>query len=163
MDFLRENWFQIAAGLTALCLLIFNIILSCRLRAYKKLTRLVQGGTVEEHIVALGERLGAQQRAISENRDAIADLRQQVSCFPHHWHLERYNAFENTGSDLSFSLALLNDMKDGFVLTGIFGREDTRIYAKPVNAGKSAYHLSEEEELAIKKAIKTNADHRERG
>ncbi|HPZ22965.1 MAG TPA: DUF4446 family protein [Bacillota bacterium] len=163
MEFLTENWFQIAAGLTALCLLIFNIILSCRLRSYKKLTRLMQGGTVEEHIVALEERLDAQQLAINDIKDAISGLRQQISRFPHHWHLERYNAFEKTGSDLSFSLALLNDMKDGFVLTGIFGREDTRVYAKPINAGQSLYHLSEEEELAIKKAMKTKADYRERG
>lgn len=163
MDFFLENWFQIAAGFTALCLLIFNIILSCRLRSYKKLTRLMQGGTIEKHIVGLEERLRIQQQAVSEVKDTVAGLQQQVAGFPHRWHLERYNAFENTGSDLSFSLALLNDMEDGFVLTGIFGREDTRIYAKPVTAGKSSYHLSEEEVLAIKKAMKNKADHRERG
>lgn len=163
MDFLLEYWFQIAAGIIALSLLIYNIILSCRLRSYKKLTRLMQGGTVEEHIVTLEERLRSQQQAISDVKDTASGIQEQISRFPQHWHLERYNAFENTGSDLSFSLALLNDTEDGFVLTGIFGREDTRIYAKPVVGGKSTYHLSEEEMLSIKNAMKTKKSPRERG
>lgn len=163
MDFLLEYWFQIAAGLMAMCLLIYNIILSCRLRSYKKLTRLLQGGTLEEHIVALEKRLCSQQQAISNVKDTVSGLQKEISLFPQHWHLERYNAFENTGSDLSFSLALLNDIEDGFVLTGIFGREDTRIYAKPVSAGKSSYYLSEEEMLAIKNAMKTTQNRRGRG
>jgi hypothetical protein len=163
MDFLMEYWFQISAGLMALGLLIYNIILSCRLRSYKKLTRLMQGGTVEEHIVALEERIRSQQQAISDVKDTASDILEQISHFPQHWHLERYNAFENTGSDLSFSLALLNDTEDGFVLTGIFGREDTRIYAKPVVAGKSTYYLTGEEMLSIKNAMKTKKNPRKRG
>jgi hypothetical protein len=68
----------------------------------------------------------------------------------------RYNAFDKTGSDLSFTLALLNDQMDGFVLTSIFGREDSRVYAKPLLGGKSQYALSQEEQQAIKAAMKNN-------
>ncbi|MDD4657494.1 MAG: DUF4446 family protein [Eubacteriales bacterium] len=155
MDFLKEYWFQIAAGLTAICLLIYNIILSCRLRAYKKMTRLLKGGTLEEHILELEKRFQSQQQTIGHLGDTVAAVQTRISRFPQHWHLVRYNAFEKTGSDLSFSLALLNDKADGFVLTGIFGREDTRIYAKPVLNGKSQYNLSEEENLAIKTAMES--------
>lgn len=153
MDFLKEYWFEIAAGLTAVCLLIYNLVLSFRLRAYKKMTRLLQGGTLEEHINGLENRFQSQQQTIGHISDKVAAVQTQISRFPQHWHLVRYNAFEKTGSDLSFSLALLNDQADGFVLTGIFGREDTRIYAKPVLAGKSQYNLSDEENLAIKTAM----------
>lgn len=67
--------------------------------------------------------------------------------------LSRYNAFENTGSDLSFSLALLDEAGDGVVLTSIFGRDESRLYAKPVVQGKSTYALSKEETDTIKQAL----------
>lgn len=155
MDYLQLYWFEIAAGLAALCLLTYNIILSCRLRAYKKMARLLKGSTVEEYVTNLERQFMLQQQAIDQINEEIAAVQARISQFPQHWHLVRYNAFENTGSDLSFSLSLLNDRADGFVLTGIFGREDTRVYAKPVSGGKSQYNLSDEELLAIKTATKT--------
>jgi hypothetical protein len=65
----------------------------------------------------------------------------------------RYSAFQDTGSDLSFSLALLDEKNNGVVMNGIYSREMSNIYAKPVEAGKSSYTLSEEEQQAIKKAM----------
>ena len=65
----------------------------------------------------------------------------------------RYNAFKDTGSDLSFALAMLDDKNNGVILNGIYSREMSNIYAKPVENGKSSYTLSEEEKMAIDKAI----------
>ena len=67
--------------------------------------------------------------------------------------LMKYNAFKDVGSDLSFALAILNNQNDGIVLNGIYSRETSNIYAKPVIKGESTYTLSEEEKEAIKKAI----------
>ena len=68
----------------------------------------------------------------------------------------RYNAFKDVGSDLSFTLAMLDENDDGIVLNGIYSREMSNIYAKPVEKGKSKYTLSEEEKEAIKKAVESN-------
>lgn len=65
----------------------------------------------------------------------------------------RYNAFKDTGSDLSFALALLDEKNNGVVLNGIYSREMSNIYAKPIENGKSSYTISEEERQAIDKAI----------
>ena len=67
--------------------------------------------------------------------------------------LVRYDAFEDVGGRLSFSFALLDDHGGGVVVTSINGRQDTRVYAKPVTEGKSPYNLSVEEEEAIKQAL----------
>ncbi|TMK44902.1 MAG: DUF4446 family protein [Actinobacteria bacterium] len=67
--------------------------------------------------------------------------------------LVRYDAFEDVGGRLSFSCALLDDKGNGVVVTSINGRQDTRVYAKPVTARKSGYNLSVEEEEAIKQAL----------
>lgn len=61
----------------------------------------------------------------------------------------RYNAYKDTGSDLSFALAILNDNNTGIVLNGIYGRDTSNIYAKPVVKGNSEYALSKEEKEAI--------------
>ena len=68
----------------------------------------------------------------------------------------RYSAFQDTGSDLSFTLALLDEHDNGVVFNGIYSREMSNIYAKPVENGNSKYTLSEEEQEAIKRAIETD-------
>ena len=70
----------------------------------------------------------------------------------------RYNAFQDTGSELSFALALLDRENNGVVLNGIYSREMSNIYAKPVKEGKALYKISEEEDQAIKKAIRNKKE-----
>ena len=65
----------------------------------------------------------------------------------------RYNAYKDTGSDLSFTLALLDENNDGVVLNGIYSREMSNIYAKPIKNGNSTYKMTDEEKEAIKRAI----------
>ena len=67
--------------------------------------------------------------------------------------LIRYDAFEDVGGQLSFSAALLDEHGSGLVLTSINGRQETRVYAKPVAEGASTYNLSLEEEEAIRRAM----------
>ena len=72
--------------------------------------------------------------------------------------LLRYDAFEDVGGRLSFSCALLDDHGTGVVLTSINGRQDTRVYAKPVTDRASTYNLSIEEEEAIRQAMASPAE-----
>ena len=65
----------------------------------------------------------------------------------------RYKAFEDVGSDLSFSIALLDEKNDGVMLTGIYGRMESTTYAKPIDKGISRYDLSEEELQALSEAM----------
>lgn len=67
----------------------------------------------------------------------------------------RYNAIENVGADLSFAIAVLDEYNNGFVLNGIYSRDGSYTYAKPIQNLQSKYKLSEEEQEAIKKAITT--------
>jgi hypothetical protein len=68
--------------------------------------------------------------------------------------LVRYDAFDDVGGRLSFSCALLDEHGSGVVLTSINGRQDTRVYAKPVQTGSSTYNLSLEETEAIARAMR---------
>ncbi len=68
------------------------------------------------------------------------------------FNLIRFNPFDGMGGDQSFSLCLLDKEDNGFVITSIFTKQGTRIFAKPIEKGKSNYELSEEEKKAIEKA-----------
>ena len=70
----------------------------------------------------------------------------------------RYDAFDDTGSNLSYALALLNREGDGVVLTSIYSRTDTRTYGKAVERFKPAANASEEELAAIEIARGTTSN-----
>ena len=63
----------------------------------------------------------------------------------------RFNAFNDTGSDLSFAIALLDGNNNGVVITSLFGRNESRVYAKPIQNGQSTYLLTTEEKEALNK------------
>lgn len=65
----------------------------------------------------------------------------------------RFNAFEDMGSDLSFSIALLDHQNNGVVISSIYSRSDSHTYAKPIVSGASSYFLTEEEKQALMQAI----------
>lgn len=62
----------------------------------------------------------------------------------------RYDAFRDLGGMMSFSVALLDDRGNGIVMSSIYGRAESRTYAKPVVERGSSYELSPEEKEAIR-------------
>ena len=67
--------------------------------------------------------------------------------------LVKYDAFHEMGGKLSFSLVLLNEMNDGFVLNAMHSREGCYTYIKEIVSGNSIIVLSEEEKEALEMAI----------
>ncbi|MFD9944585.1 DUF4446 family protein [Nonomuraea sp. NPDC059023] len=64
----------------------------------------------------------------------------------------RYDALEEMTGRLSFSIAMINGLGDGIVLTSINGRSETRTYVRPVVGGKGKTPLAPEEEEAVRAA-----------
>ncbi|HEX8916988.1 MAG TPA: DUF4446 family protein [Chloroflexota bacterium] len=71
-----------------------------------------------------------------------------------HVGLVRFSPFHDTGGDQSFALAILDSRADGVVVTALHSRTDSRLYAKPVEGGRSTYSLSPEESEAIERALR---------
>jgi hypothetical protein len=106
-------------------------------------------GVLEGHARQI-QRLEGAVRSLS-----ATDRRQEelIEGAVRHVGLVRYDAFEDVGGRLSFSCAMLDDHGTGVVVTSINGRQDTRVYAKPIVDGRSQYNLSVEEEEAIRQAL----------
>ncbi|RLC98606.1 MAG: hypothetical protein DRI77_04655 [Chloroflexi bacterium] len=73
--------------------------------------------------------------------------------------LVRFRAFQDTGGDQSFSLALTDGEGNGVVVSALYGRGATRIYAKPIQGWLSPKPLGEEEEQALAEARRSIVGH----
>lgn len=149
----------IVLGLVALVLILIIIITVNTVKMNKLKKRFEkfmskEDVNLEELLVQYTKKLNVllqneeeMQTSIEHMEKVIKDCIQKVG-------VVRYQAIQNMGADLSYTIALLNENNDGVVLNGIYGRDGCYTYAKPIKEGKSSYNLSEEEEEAIEKAIK---------
>lgn len=119
---------------------------------YRKLTRGINNKNLEEIIVNYLDNIDEVKEIahdVKNRQDSIDEKLKE--CFQK-ISILRYKAFDDVGSDLSFSIALLNENNDGVILTGIYGRHDSTVYAKPIDEGISRYDLSDEEEEVLQNA-----------
>ena len=108
---------------------------------------------LEAVISKLHEKIDRMESISAKNEQAVGQLQQKTANMKGHVAVLRYNAFAERGSDLSFSVALLDYNNSGVIITGIYGRNDSTTYAKPIDKGISRYDLSEEESLVLKDAM----------
>lgn len=116
---------------------------------------------VRKDILELQKDLAAAQNEletrVATERDSIGqtvdDVTKAVGTMLRRIALVRYDAFEDLGGRLSFSLAILDDNGNGITLTSIASTSDTRLYAKSLTAGVGEHTLSAEEEQAVKAAL----------
>lgn len=108
---------------------------------------------LEELLVKYTEELNTYSQQEKQMQASVEHMEKVVKECVQKVGVVRYQAIQNTGADLSFTVALLNENNDGVVFNGIYSRDGCYTYAKPIVEGKSSYNLSEEEEQAIEKAI----------
>jgi hypothetical protein len=120
---------------------------------YRKLMRGVNNKNLEELIVGYLDKIDAVKSDSEKLGLAYNELDKRVKGCMQKVSMIRYRAFEDVGSDLSFSIALLDDNNNGVILTGIYGRHESTTYAKPIDKGISRYDLSDEEKQVLEKAM----------
>lgn len=120
---------------------------------YRKFMRGSDSKNIEEIINGYMDKIDIVEKESKELKDICKDLGVKTKSCVQKVSLIRYRAFEDVGSDLSFSVALLDQLNNGFILTGIFGRSESTTYAKPIDLGISRYELSQEENQVLQEAI----------
>ena len=150
--------FIVAIIVIMFVLLIVSIIKINKLnKKYEKfIKKLSNGKNIEEDLENYIYRVERVEKQNNEITQFCKNLDEDISKCIQKIGIVRYNAFKDTGSDLSFAVAMLDEKNNGVVLNGIYSREMSNIYAKPIEKGKSKYTLSEEESEAIQKAINSN-------
>lgn len=68
----------------------------------------------------------------------------------------RFNPFQDTGGDNSFIIVLLDAENNGFIVSSLYMREGTRLYAKAVERGNVRQPLTDEEQKVLDETIRKN-------
>jgi hypothetical protein len=108
------------------------------------------GKSLEDTMTALRHDVG---RVVAEQEEIKTYLRKAEGRFKRSvqgTEVVRFNAFQDVGGNQSFATAFLTEEGNGIVISSLYGRERTGIYAKPVKNYASTYELSDEEKEAIR-------------
>ncbi|SCY62641.1 DUF4446 family protein [Alkaliphilus peptidifermentans] len=158
LDFIDAySSFVIAASLVMNLLLIILLSINYGMTSslkdkYKKLVKGTNGKNIEGLLMEHMDKVEDINKEFDKINNRINLLDNRISFCVQKIGIIRYSAFNDTGSDLSFSITLLDENNDGLILTGIHGRSETISYAKPIKDGKSNYSLSVEELQSLERA-----------
>ena len=161
MDFIRtDNFLLILSIIVGILTIGFIATLYSNIKLKNKYNKFMKkignGKNIEEDLENYMYRVERVERQNAEIISYCKNLDDEVAKCIQKVGIVRYSAFKDTGSDLSFAVAMLNENNDGVVFNGIYSREMSNIYAKPVKNGGSEYTFSEEEKEAIRRAIEMN-------
>ena len=145
-----------AAALAALLIYHLAVVAPALGRARELLALhdgLIGGGAgAASRLTDIESALSTEQAGLKRVAEQVSELEALARTDLSRVGFVRYDAFEDTGSELSYALALLNRDGDGVVISSIYSRTDTRTYGKAVNRYKPAVNASEEELRAIERA-----------
>jgi hypothetical protein len=154
---LDSTMIAIAAVGCALFAVVVALTLSIRqsrlLKRYRQLLNGTSGQNLEQRLIEQATHLEQSELALQAMASQVEALHQNSKVHLQKVATLRFNAFPDVGSDLSFSIALLDAHNNGVVLSSLYSRNESRVYAKPIIAGKSTYSLSEEEKAVLVQAV----------
>lgn len=159
LDLISEYSVFIVIGLAIVTLLLLIVTITLLRsvnqleRRYRKMMRGVNSKNLEE---VINSNLDNINKAMVNSEGALEECKriaEEIKGCVNKVAIMRYKAFEDVGSDLSFSIAILDSYNDGVIITGIYSRQDSTTYAKPIDKGISRYDLSEEETHVLNEAM----------
>ena len=152
----------IIIGLVVFCiiLLILLIVNIVQISTLKKRYKIFMSGknakSLEDTLIKRINQVDSLIQANNVNEKNIDKLFHNIKFTFQKVGLVKYDAFNEMGGKLSFSLALLNETDDGFVMNAVHSREGCYTYIKEIVDGNSIIVLAEEEQEALKMAKDAN-------
>ncbi|EQB86500.1 hypothetical protein J2Z44_003411 [Clostridium punense] len=161
LTFINEQQLYITIALCALVLILIIVVITCLTalnkleRKYKRLMRGTNSKNIEELLLSYLDKIDEVKQVSDEVKTLCDETTKITTNCVQKVSIIRYKAFEDIGSDLSYSIAMLDGKNNGILITSIYGRNESTTYAKPIDNGISRYDLSEEEEKVLHQAINT--------
>lgn len=147
-----------------LILLIVDIVQGVKLKKLKKTYEGFMAGkngkSMEAEITALFKDIRFLKGAQKKDASDIRAIRENLTFAYQKVGMIRYDAFREMGGKLSFSIALLNDRDDGFIINSVHSSEGCYTYTKEIKNGRSSIVLGQEEQKALDRALAMNSSGR---
>ena len=161
VNVLENNMEFVLIGVAALVLILFvlliitivNLVQMKKLK--KKYEKFMSGSDAQTLENTITDHLNQSDGLIAsneKNEKHITQLTNQIKFAFQKVGLVKYDAFQEMGGKLSFSLCLLNEKEDGFIINAMHSREGCYTYIKEIIAGNCVIILSEEEKEALEMA-----------
>ena len=145
------------AGIS-LVLLILVIIQMIQIGNLKKKYKKFMGGkdvkSLEDKLKTIVEDNKYIIELSTENKKNIKDINKEMEFSFNKVGIVKYDAFNQMGGKLSFSLALLNEKDNGFIMNSVHSSEGCYTYIKEIKAGICNIDLGNEEKQALSEAMK---------
>ena len=132
--------------LVLLILIIVQMVQASKLK--KRLNRFLMGNdgmSMEQDIISLIEDNKFLKIDADKNKKEMRELRRKFEHSYQKMGLVKYDAFQQMGGQLSFSLCLLDNNNNGFIINSVHSAEGCYSYTKEIKAGESSLLLGEEE------------------
>lgn len=146
-------------GMLVLILILFILVIiqiskSSKLRkSYNKFMQGKDAESLENEISSLFEDITYLKETVQTNSKEIRTLYKKHELAYQKIGIVKYDAFKQMGGQLSFSLALLNENNNGFIINSVHSSDGCYSYTKEITAGECAISLGEEEKEALEIAI----------
>ena len=151
------GYILLAFTILILILFIFNIVCIVKIgnlkKRYKKFMRGKDAQSLEKEIVGLYEDNKFLKNMVDNNKRDIRDLNKRFTKAFQKIGLVKYDAYQQMGGLLSFSLALLDEDNNGLILNSVHSTEGCYTYTKEVRNGECKLELSNEEKVALDQAM----------
>lgn len=164
IEFLNKYNVFITIGLIILVFILIIILIASLISTskmkdrYRKIMKGTNNKNLEELLVSSLDKIDNMEEITNEVKDMCNKTSKKVSSCIQKVAMQRYKAFEDIGSDLSYSIALLDGSNNGVIITSIYSRNESITYAKPIDDGISRYDLSQEESNVLHQAVNTNKE-----
>lgn len=155
--------FYVKAGIFALILILFLILLIMQVRLmgkfkklYRTYDRFMRGKdmeSMEETVLAQFERIEALEKSNEEKDRQIESIFENLQHVYQKTGLVKYDAFREMSGKLSYAVALLDKEDNGILVNSMYSREGCYSYVKTIVGGKCSIEMSEEEQEALKIAV----------
>lgn len=138
-------------------LLIICIVLIIELsklkKRYNRFSQGRDGKSLEKEIGSLFNENATIRQLAETNRKDIRVLYKRMENTFQKVGLIKYDAFAQMGGKLSFSLVLLDEKDNGFVINSVHGTDGCYTYSKEIKAGMCNLPLGDEEQKALNMAM----------
>lgn len=157
LDWLDLGYILIGMLFIIIILVIVNIALSKRVKKIEnRIKRFMMGKdakSLEQDIIGLYEDNKFLKISTEKNKKDISILYKNLESAFQKYGIVKYDAFNQMGGQLSFSLALLDENNNGFIINSVHSTEGCYTYTKEIKNGKCDIDLGEEERQALSNAM----------
>lgn len=147
----------IVVGIIALVALGLSVVLALRTSRMKSQYAVLSAADGRASFVEVVARKAEEVEALRDDVARLADelrsTQRELQMAIRHVGVVRYDAFGDMGGRMSFSAALVDDHGNGFVLTSVHARSESRSYIKQLRGGMAEVSLSPEEAAAVAEAV----------